>query len=155
MNNFHKLFLSILGCELVGILGTPFTVSAIPTWYIYLNKPFFSPSNLLFAPVWTILYLLMGISFFLVWESKKKINKDKAYTYFFTQLSLNFLWTFLFFGLKSTFLGLVGIIILLLFIVLTMNSFYRISKSAFYILIPYVLWVAFATLLNTWIYIIN
>ena len=94
MNKWIKLSVAIIGCELVGIIGSVFTVSAIPTWYSALNKPFFSPPNWLFGPVWTLLYLLMGISFFLIWQHGWKQKKIKiARNYFFAQLFLNFIWT--------------------------------------------------------------
>jgi tryptophan-rich sensory protein len=156
MKNALKLIGSIVVCEVVGISGTPFTIAAIPTWYATLSKPYFSPPNWLFGPVWTILYFLMGVSFFLIWKQglKKKKNKTAA-VIFGIQLLLNFLWTVLFFGLKSPVLGLIGIILLLVSIGLTMQKFYGVSKLAAYLLIPYLVWVCFATLLNISIVILN
>lgn len=156
MKDFPKLLASILGCELVGILGTIFTTPSIPTWYSSLNKPFFSPPNWIFGPVWTILYLLMGVSFYLIlkigWKQKKV--KD-ALKFFLAQLALNFIWSPLFFGLKSPLLGLITIIAMWVLIVITMKKFYPLSKVAFYLLIPYLLWVSFATILNASILILN
>ena len=156
MKDIQKLVISVVGCELVGILSTPFTISAIPTWYVHLNKPFFSPPNWLFAPVWTTLYFLMGISVFLIW--KKGIHKDKVkrgFNYFFLQLFFNFLWSLLFFGLHSTLFGLFDIVALLIFLILTILSFHKLSKTAAYLLIPYVLWVSFATILNISLVLLN
>jgi tryptophan-rich sensory protein len=156
MKKYSQLALAIIGCELVGIVSTPFTISAIPTWYRTLNKPFFSPPNWIFGPVWTTLYLLMGISAFIIWQKglkKKKVNE--AITYFGIQLFLNFIWTFLFFGLRNPLLGLIDIVVLWIFIVLTILKFYRLSKPAAYLLIPYLLWVSFATILNFFILILN
>lgn len=139
---FPKLLLSIGLCLGVGIVGSFFTISAIPTWYAGLNKPVFSPPNWVFGPVWTILYILMGISLYLVWQ-KKKIPPV-----FWVQLILNALWSTIFFGLKNPGLALVDIIALWIAIILTIKSFYKINKFAGKLLIPYFLWVSFATILN-------
>lgn len=146
----------MIGCELVGLLGTPFTASAIPNWYVTLNKPFFAPPNWIFGPVWTLLYFLMGVSFYLIWKqgwNKKKVKI--AGKYFFAQSALNFIWSPIFFGLRSPELGLIVIIAMWVFIVLTMKKFYKLSKPAFYMLVPYLLWVSFATLLNAAIVLLN
>lgn len=151
-----KLIVSVMGCELVGIFSTPFTLSAIPTWYAYLNKPPFSPPNWVFGPVWTTLYFLMGVSAFLIWRKGLKKKKVKrALGYFLLQLLFNFLWSPVFFGLHSPILGLATIIILLALIVITIMSFYKISQVAAYLLVPYLLWVSFATVLNFSIVILN
>lgn len=156
MKDLPKLIVSVFGCELVGILGTPFTLSAIPTWYVGLNKPFFAPPNWIFGPVWTLLYLLMGISFFLIWKQGFKKNKIKtAGKYFLAQLMLNFLWSPIFFGLRAPLLGFIVIVVMWSLIILTMKKFYPISRWAFYLLVPYLLWVSFATLLNIAIVVLN
>lgn len=142
--------------ELAGVIGSIFTSPAIGTWYATLNKPSFNPPNWIFAPVWTLLYLSMGICAFLIWE--KGFNKKQVRTallIFALQLFLNVLWSFLFFGLKSPSLAFVGIIVLWLAIAATIYVFYKISKPAGLILIPYILWVTFATLLNFSILILN
>ena len=148
--------ISVIGCELVGIVGGLSTASAIPTWYATLNKPFFSPPNWVFGPVWTMLYFLMGISFYLIWKQgwKKKKNRE-ARAYFLAQLALNFIWTPIFFGLKSPFIALFIIIALWILIVLTIKKMYPVSKTASYLLSPYLLWVSFATLLNAAIVFLN
>lgn len=156
MKNLPKLFISVIGCELTGILGTPFTASAIPTWYAGLNKPFFAPPNWLFGPAWTTLYFLMGVAFYLVWKqgwSKKRTREARSL--FLVQLALNFLWSPVFFGLRSPFLGFVVIILLWVMILMTMRKFYSISRTAFFLLVPYLLWVSFATLLNAGILVLN
>lgn len=156
MNKWLKLSVAVIGCELVGIIGSVFTVSAIPNWYSSLNKPFFSPPNWLFGPVWTLFYLFMGISLYLIWQQgvqKKKIKT--ALKYFFIQLALNFVWTPIFFGLKSPALALIVIIAMLVFIVLTIKKFYPINNWAAYLLIPYLAWVSFATILNASIVLLN
>jgi benzodiazapine receptor len=143
-------------CELVGILATPFTIGAIETWYTTLEKPFFTPPNWVFAPVWTLLYMLMGISFFHIWtQGWKKEKNRKAGMFFFVQLFLNFTWSFLFFGLRSPLLGLVNITLLWIMILLTMKKFFPLSKSAAFLLLPYLLWVSLAVALNIAIVILN
>jgi benzodiazapine receptor len=156
MKNLPKLIVSVVGCELVGFLGTPFTISAITTWYATLNKPFFAPPNWIFGPVWTLLYFLMGVSFYLIWKigwQKKKV-KD-AGLFFLAQLVLNFIWSPIFFGLRSPLLGLIVIVAMWTLIVMTMKKFYPLSRMAFYLLIPYLLWVSFATILNATILVLN
>jgi tryptophan-rich sensory protein len=156
MKPYLKIFSSIVLCELVGLLGTPFTLSAIPSWYVTLNKPFFAPPNWLFGPVWTLLYFLMGVSFFLIWnQGWQKATVRKASYFFLAQLALNFIWTPVFFGLRAPLLGLVVILSLWLMIILTMRKFYPLSRPATYLLIPYIFWVSFATLLNGAIVVLN
>mgnify|MGYP001559102297 CR=1 FL=1 len=156
MKNLPKLIVSIAVCELVGIMSTPFTLAAIPTWYSTLVKPPFSPPNSIFGPVWTLLYMMMGVSFFLIWQLGGKKKKVKTAMYYFgVQLALNFLWSITFFGLRSPVLGLVTIVALLALIILTMKHFYPLSRAAFYLLVPYLLWVTFATILNGAIVLLN
>lgn len=154
MNNFSKLLISLTIPQLAGIVGTFFTISAIPTWYANLNKPFFSPPNSVFGPVWTVLYFLMGVSLYLIWTSKNKLKRS-ALKIFFIQLTLNALWSIIFFGLKNPLLAFIDIVALWITISLTIKHFYKISKPASYFLIPYILWVSFATLLNLAIVILN
>ncbi len=156
MKNLLKLIFAILFCELVGLSATPFTISSIPTWYQTLNKPFFSPPNWVFAPVWTTLYFLMWISLFLIWQ--KGLKKDEVRNgilLFFLQLFLNFLWSLLFFGLHLPALAFIDIVLLWLSIILCIKTFYLINKIASYLLLPYILWVSFAGLLNLAIVILN
>jgi translocator protein len=116
---------------------------------------FFSPPNWLFAPVWTIIFLLMGVSLFLVLETKKSDQKNLAIVLFAIQFFFNILWSFLFFGLRSPLLGLIGVIILWFSIVATILGFYKVSKKSAYLLLPYILWVSFATILNLAILLMN
>lgn len=155
--NIGKLIFSIGICLGVGILGSFFTISAIPTWYATLNKPIFSPPNWVFGPVWTILYILMGISLYLVWSKKNPSTslRIKVPAVFWIQLVLNASWSIIFFGMRNSTLALVDIIALWIAIVLTIKTFYPISKTAAYLLIPYLLWVSFATILNLMIVLLN
>ena len=159
MKNFGKLLVSVIICELAGIIGSIFTTSSVRTWYPTLIKPFFQPPNWLFAPVWTALFLLMGIALFLVWSfdkaQDKLIIKKRALKIFFVQLLFNVLWSIMFFGLKSPLLGFIVIIVLWISILMTIIKFFKISKPAGWLLIPYILWVSFATILNLAILILN
>ncbi|MBI2641533.1 tryptophan-rich sensory protein [Candidatus Roizmanbacteria bacterium] len=156
MRKIGAVLVFVLLCEAVGIISTPFTIAAIPTWYATLNKPFFSPPNWIFGPVWTLLYAMMGVSAYLIWEKGWKNRKVRVALYFFiAQLFFNFLWSLLFFGLRSPLLGLIDIIVLWFAILFTMLQFSKSSKPASYLLIPYLLWVMFATLLNFSILILN
>lgn len=146
--------LSAIGfCQIAGLVGSVFTTPAISTWYSTLNKPSFTPPNWLFAPVWLTLYTLMGISLYLIWESKKE--KKAAVGLFAIQLVLNAFWSILFFGLKSPLYGLITIVILWIAIMATIAEFYKISKPAAYLLIPYICWVSLATALNYFIWFLN
>jgi tryptophan-rich sensory protein len=156
MKDFSKLLISVVTCELVGLLSTPFTIVSIPNWYAGLIKPSFSPPNWIFGPVWTTLYFLIGISVYLVLRKGIK-NKEirVALYYFLAQLFFNFLWSVIFFGLHQPLVSFIDIIALLVAIVLTMMKFSKISKMAFYLLIPYFLWASFAAILNGSIVLLN
>ena len=151
-----KIIIAILVCQLAGVIGSIFTMSSIPTWYATLQKPSFSPPNWLFGPVWTTLFTLMGISLYLVWDriSRSKETK-KPLVIFGVQLVLNIFWSVLFFGLKSSFYAFIEIIILWLAIAFNIFKFYKISKNAGLLLIPYLLWVTVATILNFYIWMLN
>lgn len=156
MKKLSKFLISTIGCELVGIAATPFTLSSIPTWYQTLTKPSFSPPSWIFGPVWTILYFLMGVAAYLVWiKGLEKRGVKKALSFFIAQLVFNFLWSILFFGLHSPVLALIDILILWILILITIIKFYKISKVASYLLIPYLFWVSFATILNLSIVLLN
>jgi tryptophan-rich sensory protein len=155
VNKFIKLFVIVLICEGAGILGSIFTFSAIPTWYAGLNKPIFSPPNFVFGPVWTALYFLMGLSLFLVLEKKLKKEKQKLIFFFGVQLVLNFTWSLIFFGLKDPGLAFINIAMLWASIVLLIYEFWRFSKPAALLLLPYLFWVSFASLLNLFIVVLN
>lgn len=154
--NFWILLLFILASELFGSLGSIATIPNIPVWFKGLTKPPLSPPNWIFAPVWTILFALMGAAAYLVWQAEKKEKIVKmAFLWFSGQFILNILWSFLFFGARSPVAGLVCIAALLVFIVLTIQAFLKVNKIAGYFLIPYFLWVSFATYLNAAIFILN
>lgn len=151
-----KLIISIIIPLWAGVIGSLSNFEAIPTWYSHLNKPFFNPPAWLFAPVWTVLYILMGISFYLIWKKGcEKQEVGRAMGLFAIQIVLNVLWSFLFFGLHSPLLGFINIVLLLAAIVYTSIKFSQISRTAGYLFIPYILWTSFATILNFSILIMN
>jgi len=148
MNKLLKLTISLVTPVVAGAVGALATTPNIPTWYASLQKPSFNPPNWLFGPVWTTLYLLMGVAVYLVWVAPGKKPKRNAYIHFGTQLTLNVLWSLVFFGLHAPEAGVVVILALLASIVLTMRAFWQHSKPATYLLLPYLGWVSFATVLN-------
>lgn len=155
-SDMKKLIFSIFICLCAGFIGSFFTSPAIPTWYATLQKPSFAPPNWVFFPVWTSLFIMMGISLFLVWQKGWDDKKVKTAVYIFAaQLILNALWSAAFFGLRSPLLGLIEIIILLIVIIATILSFMEISRTAAYLLIPYILWVSFAAIVNFSIWRLN
>jgi len=150
-----KLVASVILCQIAGFLGALFTTPAIPTWYRTLNKPFFTPPNWIFSPVWISLFILIGISLFFVWRRTDHPRFKIAFIFFFVQLILNILWSAAFFGLKSPLLGLMNIVLLWIAILLTIQHFFKVSKLAGVLLLPYLIWVSFATLLNLFLWILN
>jgi tryptophan-rich sensory protein len=148
--------IGIVVCCTIGFLSSVATQSSVNDWYLTLNKPSFNPPNWIFAPVWTTLYILMGISAGWVWAKgfHHKWVKTGLYHFGF-QLLLNGLWSIVFFGLKQPFWGLVVILSLLVVLLLTIKWFKVVSKVAAALLIPYLLWVCFATVLNFKIWELN
>jgi benzodiazapine receptor len=154
-DDFVKLVVAFAASFLAAILGTLFTIPNIPSWYVSLNKPSFSPPDWLFGPVWTILYILMAVAIFLIWRRPESKQRDSAIALYAAQLIMNVLWSIAFFGLHSVLLGLALIVVLFVLLLLTTYEFYKISKPAAYAMVPYVLWVGFAELLNGAIYLLN
>jgi benzodiazapine receptor len=150
-----KLVASISLCQLAGFLGSLFTTPSIPTWFETLKKPFFTPPSWIFSPVWISLYVLMGISLFIVWRRNDHPGFKTALIFFFIQLILNILWSISFFGLRSPFLGFIDIALLWIAILITIRFFLRVSKTAGILLLPYSIWVSFAALLNFFLWILN
>ncbi|MCX8015552.1 MAG: tryptophan-rich sensory protein [candidate division WOR-3 bacterium] len=156
MKDILKLLCSIIICQLAGVLGSLFTRPNIPNWYLTLKKPSIAPPNWVFAPVWTTLFLLMAIALYLVWRQGwgNEVVR-KAMIIFFVQLVINVLWSAAFFGLRQPLAGFLVIIVLWFFIILTIVYFYNLSKTAGLLLVPYLLWVSFATVLNFMIFKLN
>ena len=151
-----KLISAILICEAAGILGSLFTASAIPTWYATLNKPSFNPPNWIFAPVWTMLFVMMGVAAFLVWKQGVAQPGVKfALGMFLLQLLFNVLWSVMFFGLRSPLAGLIDIAALWGTLAITIWLFFTHSTVAGILLLPYLAWVSFASVLNFAIWRLN
>ena len=153
--HWPKLIGCILLCLLAGALGSAFTETSEGSWYTELTKPSFNPPNWVFAPVWTTLYILMGISLYLLWEEISSKWAVHAIAFFLLQLFLNFLWSFLFFGLHSPLYAFVEIVFLWLAILATIILAYRVTPKSAYLLVPYLLWVSFAAFLNYSILVLN
>jgi len=161
MNSFNireipKLIVSILVVFLAGAVGTVYTLTQITTWYASLAKPNWTPPNWAFGPIWSTLYILMGISLFLVWrEGLERKDVKIAILVFAAQLVINVVWSIIFFATHNIIGGLVMVIILWISILITILVFYRISKPAAIILIPYLIWVTIAGYLNYTVFLLN
>jgi translocator protein len=156
MNNTTKLIISIALTVGIGSLGGIFTASEIQGWYLHLNKPSWNPPNWLFAPVWTGLYTLMGISFYLIWKANvDKHVKTWAIIIFIAQFALNFLWSFIFFKQHQMGWAFVEIVVMWLAILCTIIAFSRINNIAAWLLVPYISWVSFAGMLNYSVWMLN
>jgi tryptophan-rich sensory protein len=141
---------------LAGMIGSLFTTPVITTWYAGLQKPFFTPPNWAFGPVWTTLYILMGVSLYLVVQNGLENREVRQGVAVFTaQLVVNAFWSYAFFGMQSPENGLIVILVLLALIITTIVLFWRISRPAAVLLVPYVCWVCIATALNTMILVLN
>ena len=149
MSNTVKLIICIVLTVGLGSLGGIFTAAEIQGWYLHLNKPSWNPPNWLFAPVWTSLYLLMGISLFLVWKTAASTDPKRwAIIIFIAQFALNFLWSYIFFKEHQMGWAFVEIIVMWVAILCTIIAFSRINKTAAWLLVPYISWVSFAAILN-------
>jgi tryptophan-rich sensory protein len=151
-----RIILSVLLCLIVGFASSFFTIDAIPNWYANIHKPTFNPPNWLFGPVWTLLYILMGIAAALVWHGVKKNKKvNAALILFLVQLILNACWTMIFFGFHRPLYAFIEIGVLWILILICIILFYLISRPAAYMMIPYLFWVSFAAVLNMAIVALN
>jgi benzodiazapine receptor len=157
--NPQLVLASLLGVFLslgLGFLTSNVTRDAIPTWYANLEKPFFSPPNWIFGPVWALLYTLMGIAIGRVWfYGKRHFWGKTAIYYFMVQLIFNGLWSLVFFGLKNPLLSFIIILILCVLIQRSIFWFHLIDRKASFMLYPYFAWVSFATILNGAILYLN
>ena len=157
MNKNVKILLCVTTCIGVGYLSGMATQSSVTTWFPTLIKPSFNPPSWVFAPVWSLLYTMMGVAAGLVWnriDCEKEAVK-KALVFFVIQLALNALWSILFFGIRNPFLAFIEIILLWLMIYETYVKFGKIDKIAGYLFVPYILWVSFAAVLNGSIWWLN
>ncbi|RTL60835.1 MAG: tryptophan-rich sensory protein [Sphingobacteriales bacterium] len=156
MSNTLKLITALAIPLIIGLSGGAFTAAEIPNWYAKLNKPAWQPPNWLFGPVWTTLYVLMGIALYLVWKSDVTQSiKQTAFILFAVQLTLNFFWSIIFFNQHQVGWAIAEIIVLWVFILFTIFSFSKINNTAAWLLVPYISWVSFASLLNYTIWKLN
>ncbi|NMH25492.1 TspO/MBR family protein [Flavobacterium solisilvae] len=157
MQKILRIATVIMTCLAVGYISSIVTRENIPTWYALINKPFFTPPNWVFAPVWTLLYIMMGFAAGSVWNKidTDEANVKKAFLFFLIQLALNALWSFLFFGLHNPMLASIEIILLWLMIFETYKQFKNIDKLAANLLLPYLVWVSYATLLTISVWYLN
>ena len=153
--NIFKLISCLVLTLGLGGAGGYFTVNEIKSWFVTLNKPSFNPPNYLFGPIWSLLYFLMGISLYLIWQQPRSTQRKQAITIFLIQFALNVSWSFIFFKQHQILWALVDIIALWLFILITILSFAKLNKTAALLLVPYISWVSFATLLNAAIWLLN
>ena len=156
LNNIVKLIIALIICQLAGLVGSMFTSPSLYTWYVYLEKPSFTPPNWLFSPVWVILFVFMGIALYLLWKNSLKERAVRvALVWFGGQLGLNILWSIIFFGLKTPFLAWLEILLLWVAILVTIIKAIKVSKVAAVLLVPYFGWVSFAAVLNFYIWALN
>jgi benzodiazapine receptor len=155
-NELFRLILSIIICQLAGIIGSIFTASSVASWYPALVKPSFTPPGFYIGLIWIALFTLMGISLFLIWrETTGNLAARIALYFFAAQLIVNVLWSMAFFSLRSPISGLVVIAFLWVLIIITIIKFWLINRSAALLLIPYIIWVNFAAYLNYTIWRLN
>ncbi|MEO0052595.1 MAG: TspO/MBR family protein [candidate division WOR-3 bacterium] len=153
--NLPKLLGSIVLPLIIGFAGSMFTRPSVDSWFATLKKPIFAPPNWLFAPAWTLLYIMMGIAFYLIWQQGYSVQLRLAFAVYALQLILNLLWSLFFFGLHSPLLGFADIVILWIVVLINIILFYRLRRAAGLLLIPYILWLTFASVLNLSIVLLN
>ncbi|GAA4328152.1 TspO/MBR family protein [Flaviaesturariibacter amylovorans] len=156
MKNGWKLLISLVVPQAVAAAGAYFTVTGTGSWYQEIRRPSWNPPNWVFGPVWTLLYVLMGISLFLVWKNARNTSlKRTGILLWSVQLFFNFCWSLLFFRAHMIGTALVDLALLWLFLLLTIYVFSRMQKTAAWLLLPYIAWVTFAGFLNYAIYLMN
>jgi tryptophan-rich sensory protein len=149
------LEICIIVCFVAAFIGSVFTISNIPTWYASIKKPELTPPNWVFGPVWTTLYILMGIALYLVLEKGWNEKTKLPVAVFALQLVLNTVWSILFFGYNLLFFAFIEIILLWLAIIATILLFNRVSRKAALLLVPYILWVSIASYLTYSVWVLN
>ena len=157
MNKVSRIAIVVVICLLVGYVSGMVTRASITTWYPTLIKPSFNPPNWIFAPVWTSLYVMMGVAAGLIWNqiTTQIATVTKALQFFIIQLVLNALWSYLFFGLHNLMLATIEVVLLWLMIFETYSQFAKINKTASYLMLPYLAWVSFASVLTASIWWLN
>ena len=154
--NFWRFIASLAMCYGAAFIGSFFTRTEITQWYAFLKKPIFTPPGWVFAPVWTALFFLMAVSLYLVWRRGLRIEKERmAFGLFIIHLIFNAFWSIVFFGFHEIFFALIVIIVLWIMIYSLIFQFYRINKFACYLLVPYLVWVSYASFLNFSLWLLN
>lgn len=152
---YMSLAFFIVLCLAISAAGGAITVTSVNDWYLTLNKPFFNPPDWIFGPMWTLLYLSIAVAGWRIWRNSIGQVRRRLMAVYAIQLGLNFVWSFLFFGLQRIDLALINISVLLAVIVINGILFWRVDRLAGALFAPYASWVAFATLLNTSIWLLN
>jgi len=155
LKSIFKFLTSLFVPLALGYIAGQYTSEAVPGWFAALNKPSFNPPGWVFGPVWTLLYILMGLSFFHIWIKPRIKERTVAKIIYIVQLLLNFAWSFLFFYYQNIALALIDIIVLDVVVVIMLLKFYQLKPTAAYLNIPYLLWILFATALNAAFYFLN
>ncbi len=155
LRSIFKFITSLFVPLALGYIAGQYTSEAVPGWFASLNKPAFNPPGWVFGPVWTLLYILMGLSFFHIWIKPRIKERTIAKIIYIIQLLLNFAWSFLFFYYQDIALALIDIIVLDIVVVIMLLKFYQLKPTAAYLNIPYLLWILFATALNAAFYFLN
>jgi len=155
LKSIFKFLTSLFVPLALGYIAGQYTSEAVPGWFAALNKPSFNPPGWVFGPVWTLLYILMGLSFFHIWIKPRIKERTVAKIIYIVQLMLNFAWSFLFFYYQNIALALIDIIVLDIVVVVMLLKFYQLKPTAAYLNIPYLMWILFATALNAAFYFLN
>jgi benzodiazapine receptor len=150
-----SFFMFLLLCLSIGIIGSFWTKETVSTWYPTLVKPSWTPPDWVFGPVWSSLYIMIAISGWLIYQSEYSHKRSIALVFYGTQLVLNFIWSFLFFSLRSPILGLIDIVTLCILIIFTMIKAWPVQPRATFLLIPYLVWVLYATSVNAGVWWLN
>lgn len=155
LRSIFKFFTSLFVPLALGYIAGQYTSEAVSGWFAALNKPSFNPPGWVFGPVWTLLYVLMGLSFFYIWIKPRTKERTVAKIIYIVQLLLNFAWSFLFFYYQNIALALIDIVVLDIVVAIMLLKFYQLKPTAAYLNIPYLLWILFATALNAAFYFLN
>jgi len=155
LKSIFKFLTSLFVPLALGYIAGQYTSEAVPGWFAALNKPSFNPPGWVFGPVWTLLYILMGLSFFHIWIKPRIKERTVAKIIYIVQLMLNFAWSFLFFYYQNIALALIDIIVLDIVVVVMLLKFYQLKPTAASLNIPYLMWILFATALNAAFYFLN
>jgi benzodiazapine receptor len=154
MKNYFSPLINIILPHTAGFIGSYFTIPSIKTWYVNINKPSFNPPDWIFSPVWLSLYTIIGISFYL-FHKKNKFKSKKVYYIYGFHLLLNALWSIIFFGMHEILSALIDLILIIITLIILMRYFFSLNRISAYMLVPYLIWICFAAILNYNILLLN